>query len=136
MIRPSIIAAALLTSTMATAQTYTCTMLQHWRNSAINGDFIPDSVEVLETHNVITIDLRAGIIRNGNLPVVKGSPVHVAGAASIGMLSGGSRELTIHAIFPNIKVPDGGVLGSIMRLQDNDYMPKGTLMTRMSCKPS
>ena len=136
MIRLLVIGATFLAPTVAHAQTYTCTLLQHWRNSAINGSFIPDSVEVLETHNVITINLRTGEIRNGNLPVVKGSPVHVAGAASVGMLSGGQRELTIHAIFPNIKVPDGGVLGSIMRLQDNDYMPKGTLMTRMSCKPS
>lgn len=60
----------------------------------------------------------------------------VAGANSIGILTGGTRELTIHAVFPNIQDPKGGALGSIMRLNDNDYMPKGTMMTRLSCKRS
>lgn len=83
-----------------------------------------------------TLNLRTGEIRNGNLPVVKGQTVHVAGGYSVGLLSGGTRELTIHTIFPNIKIPDGGALGSIMRINDNDYMPKGTMMSRMSCKPS
>ncbi len=53
MLRISLIAAACLLPTFAHAQIYTCTMLQHWRNSAMNGELLPADVGVSDTHNVI-----------------------------------------------------------------------------------
>lgn len=128
-------AAAFLFPVSAIAQTYACNVLQHWRNSAMDGAYIPDSVEPIEGA-ALSLNFRTGEIRNANpaLPVQKGQPVIVPGANTIGLLSGGQKELTVHTIFPRIADPQGGVLGSIMRIDDNDYMPKGTMMSRLSCK--
>lgn len=102
----------------------------------MDGKYIANEVDVIEGAS-FTINFKTGEIRNANpaLPVQKGQPVIVAGASTIGMLSGGQKELTVHTIFPRIPDPHGGVLGSVMRINDNDYMPKGTMMTRLSCKP-
>lgn len=134
--RFTLLALACLMPSLAQANTYTCNVLQHWRNAAINGEFLPPDIGVSDTHNVITLNLLTGDIQNGDHPVTKGRPVHVAGANNVGILSGDPHELTIHTIFPHISLPDGGALGSILRINDNMYMPKGTLMTRLSCKPA
>jgi len=118
----------------AQAQTYTCNVLQHWRNAAINGEYQPENPELSNPDLKVVLDFNSGAVKMGGMQPIIGQTVHVAGASSIGILTGGTRELTIHAVFPNIQDPKGGALGSIMRLNDNDYMPKGTLMTRLSCK--
>lgn len=128
-----VIAAALLPSS-AHAQVFDCKILKHWQNSAMNGQLLPDNVDVSSTNNTLRIDLQYGEIRTGKFPPIIGKPVYVAGASSFGLLTGGTKELAVHTIFPNITLPDGSALGSIMRIVDNDYMPKGTLMTQLSCK--
>lgn len=121
--------------TLAHAQVYTCNVLQHWRNAAINNQYLADNPEVSETNLKVILNFQTGSVKMGKMQPINGHTVHVAGANSIGILTGGTRELTVHAVFPSIIDPNGGALGSIMRLNDNDYMPKGTMMTRLSCKP-
>lgn len=118
----------------AHAQVYTCSVLQHWRNAAINGAYQAENPEVSDPDLKVVLNFQTGTVKMGNAQPIMGQTVHVAGANSIGILTGGTRELTIHAVFPNITDPNGGALGRIMRLNNNDYMPKGTLMTRLSCK--
>lgn len=119
---------------MAHAQVYTCDVLQHWRNAAINGQYQDENPELIDPDLQVVLNFQSGAVKMGHLEPILGQTVHVAGANSIGILTGGTRELTIHAVFPNITDPKGGALGSIMRLNDNEYMPKGTMMTRLSCK--
>lgn len=133
--RFALAAACILLPLTAQAQTYTCNVLQHWRNAAINGEYQSENPEVFSPDLKVTLDFQTGAVKMGDGQPVIGQTVHVAGASSIGILTGGTRELTIHAVFPNIQDPKGGALGSIMRLNDNDYMPKGTMMTRLSCRP-
>jgi hypothetical protein len=128
--------ALILVPAAAQAQTYTCNVLQHWRNAAINGEYQSENPEVSNPDLKAVLDFNSGTVKMGNMQPIVGQTIQVAGANSIGILTGGTRELTIHAVFPNIQDPNGGALGSIMRLNDNDYMPKGTMMTRLSCKRS
>lgn len=132
--RMPIATAVLLLPVAADAQVYSCDVLQHWRNAAFNGQYLQESPEVIEPGLKIVLDFQTGAVTMGHLKPIPGQPVHVAGAASIGILTGGTRELAVHTVFPSIQDPNGGVLGSIMRIEDNTYMPKGTLMTRLSCK--
>ncbi len=129
-----IVATTLFLAATAQAQTFTCNVLQHWRNAAINGQYQAENPEISDPDLKVVLDFQTGAVKMGNMRPIIGQTVHVAGASSIGILTGGTRELTVHAVFPNIQDPDGGALGSIMRLNDNDYMPKGTMMTRLSCK--
>lgn len=115
------------------AQVYKCAMVQHWRNAAVEGQYISDSPGVVEGA-VVILDFNQGKITSGNMGPVAGKIVAPAGASSIGMLGGSAKELAVYAVFPRIADPNGGVLGSVMRLEDNEYMPKGTMMTRLSCK--
>ncbi|HEX2842123.1 hypothetical protein [Hyphomicrobium sp.] len=131
---PLFIAALLLSST-AQAQSYSCTILQHWRNAAMNGQYVPEDAGVSDTNNVITLNLQTGFIQYGNLKPEQGKPVVNTGGNTVGLLAGSNVELTVYTIFPNITDPRGAALGSIMRINDNMYMPKGTMMSRLSCKP-
>ena len=132
--RTLLFALSFVMPSMAHAQVYTCNVLQHWRNAAINGQYQAENPEVSDPNLKVILNFQTGAVTMGNMQPIAGQTVHVAGANSIGILTGGTRELTIHAVFPNIADPNGGALGSIMRLNDNDYMPKGTMMTRLSCK--
>lgn len=130
-----LLATALMLLPVATqAQTYTCDVLQHWRNAAINGQYQPEAPGLSDPTLKVVLNFQTGTVKMGNMEPILGKAVHVAGANSIGILTGGTRELTVHAVFPNVLDPKGGALGSIMRINDNDYMPKGTMMTRLSCK--
>jgi hypothetical protein len=134
--RTFFIALSIAMPSVAHAQTFTCDVLQHWRNAAINGQYQSDNPEVRNPDLKVVLNFQTGSVKMGNMQPINGQTVHVAGANSIGILTGGTRELTVHAVFPNIRDPKGQALGSIMRLNDNDYMPKGTMMTRLSCKRS
>lgn len=135
MLRITLIAAACLIPSLAEAQSYSCSILQHWRNAAINGAYVPEDAGVSDTNNVITLNLQTGFIQYGNLKPEFGKPVVNTGGNSVGLLAGSNVELTVYTIFPNIQDPQGAALGSIMRIHDNMYMPKGTMMSRLSCKP-
>lgn len=115
------------------AQVYKCAMVQHWRNAVVDGQYVGDSPGVIEGAGVI-LDFNQGKITSGSMGPVSGKVVAPAGASSIGMLGGSAKELAVYAVFPRIADPNGGVLGSVMRVDDNEYMPKGTLMSRLSCK--
>jgi len=123
--------AAVLPAT-SMAQVYNCAVLHHWRNAVFEGDYVGDP-EPAEGATMV-LDFNQAKIRSGSGQVMDGKVVAVAGASSIGMLGGGAKELSIFAVFPRIADPKGGVLGSVMRLEDNEYMPKGTLMSRLSCR--
>lgn len=120
-------------SVPAGAQVYHCDVVQHWRNSVVDGRYVNDGPGVVKGARFL-LDFNRGKVTSGNLLPEDGKVIAVAGASSIGMLTGGARELAIFAVFPRIPDPNGGVLGSVMRLEDNDYMPKGTMMTRLSCR--
>lgn len=132
--RTAFFALALTAPTLAHAQVYTCDVLQHWRNAALNQKYLAENPEVSDPNLQVILNFQTGAVTMGKMQPITGQTVHVAGANSIGILTGGTRELTIHVVFPNIADPNGSALGSIMRLNDNDYMPKGTMMTRLSCK--
>lgn len=117
----------------AMAQVYKCAMVQHWRNSVLEGQYVGDSPSVVEGAEV-TLDFNAGKITQGSMGPVSGKIFGAAGAGNIGMLSVSGRELSVFVVFPRAADPKGGVLGSVMRVDDNEYMPKGTLMSRLSCK--
>lgn len=114
------------------AQVYKCAVTQHWRNSAADGQYVGESPTVVEGAGVV-LDFNQGKITAGSMGPVNGQRI-VAGPSSIALMGGGTRELTTYTVFPRVADPNGGVLGSVMRVDDNEYMPKGTLMSRLSCK--
>lgn len=114
------------------AQVYKCAVTEHWRNSVAEGQYVGDSPTVVDGAEIV-LNFNQGKITAGSMGPVAGRTI-AAGPSSIGIMGGGTRELTIYAVFPRIADPNGGVLGSVMRVDDNEHMPKGTMMSRLSCK--
>lgn len=131
-----LIAFAIALPLSANAQVYKCAVLKHWRNAVLDRNYISDNPEPTDGAT-FTLDFPSSKIFTGSSgTAIDGKVVAPPGANSIGMLGGGVRELAIYTVFPNFPDPQGGVLGSVLRINDNDYMPKGTMMTRLSCKRS
>lgn len=126
----SVLLAAALAPSVAMAQVYKCDVQQHWRDGVTDGQYDADSPRASGT--TIVLDFGRGKVQQGSLPPIDGRVVST-GLNSLGILGAG-KELAVFVVFPRLQDPNGGVFGTVMRVNDNEYMPKGTMMSRLSCK--
>lgn len=121
----------------ANASTYACGYLEHWLNAATGGRYLPDAVESGPGGTAFTIDFDTATLTDRSGRPEKGIALPFSVLANnLSIYVAADGEFALYSVFPSEPDPLGNVFGTVLRIVDRAHLPKGGLMSRITCKPS
>jgi len=115
----------------AQAQTFDCAILKHWRNDLHEGVYGDETPEPLPDARVVLDFSKSVVVRTKGSPPV--AATILTGRQARTMMIRQDADIILYTLYGS-KDGAGAHLGSALLINDNDYMPRGSMMSRLACR--